>query len=474
MRARFTRGLGEDRWMETRVALLLHGADGLPGVLSLRLRAHPGLPGGRAQVRVARGDEVLAEVEIGPVPMRFDLPVAGDTAALALAAARAHRVDLPCGGDRLLWGRRCAELGRVLFEPGGRMRFDVLAWRALSEPGSSCRWPSLSDWQRVRSIVGGRDLLGTRAHRTGRRARRLGPRRPLRRRLAPSARPILVVEPHRAHGSGPPPKAARARGGARVGARHAAITADDRPGPGRHGRHRPAPADLPADRAALRDVARRSATRVAGRATRAEPPRVADLRALDQLAGLRAVAARPGRRGLRHPRVVDAAGDGSRGVAHGDPPLPLRPPPDRPRRRGPACGGLRRVLELARARESLPVSHGLRASAAARGAVARPGGRRGPKPRRLALCLALAGACAGLAVQTYHTGRLAPVLTALVAASPLETTAPGTSGSGFGPRPRWSPWPPWACGSSPTPRDFNSRESKLFVARRLRRTVSRR
>ena len=159
MRGRFTRGLGEqDRWMGPDSALLLHGADGFRGVLSLRLRAHPGLPGRRVRARLVRGEQILTELELGPEPTRIDVPLAAaapDWPWLQPAPIRVTcEATVPGEGGR----ERCAEIGRVLFEPEGTLRFDVLAWRAFSQAwlllcvAFPFRLPA------VRAFLGGRDL----------------------------------------------------------------------------------------------------------------------------------------------------------------------------------------------------------------------------------------------------------------------------------------------------------------------------
>lgn len=159
MRDRFTRGLREqDRWMGPDSALLLHGADGFRGVLSLRLRAHPGVPGGRVRARLVRGEQILTELELGLESTRIDVPLtaaAPDRTWLQPAPIQVTcDVTVPGEGGR----ERCAELGRVRFEPEGALRFDVLAWRALSQAWLLLCVALLFRLPAVCAFLGGRDL----------------------------------------------------------------------------------------------------------------------------------------------------------------------------------------------------------------------------------------------------------------------------------------------------------------------------
>ena len=144
--------------MGSEMALLLHGADGFRGALSLRLRAHPSLPGGHAQVRLTRGDQVLADLEIGPAPMRFEIPLGGE--GLRSLGLQAVPIEISCRAT--VTGPhqdpRCAEMGRVLFEPQEAMRVDVLAWRVLSQAWLLLCVALLFHLPAVCAFLGGRDL----------------------------------------------------------------------------------------------------------------------------------------------------------------------------------------------------------------------------------------------------------------------------------------------------------------------------
>jgi hypothetical protein len=84
--------------------------------------------------------------------------------------------------------------------------------------------------------------------------------------------------------------------------------------------------------------------------------------------------------------------------------------------------------------------------------------------RRTALLLGLSGLCAGLAVQTYHTGRLAPVVAVLVGA-PLFHARPdrwrAASSFALGLSLALAPLALWVASN---PRAFHSREQQIFVA----------